>query len=312
MKFITVCCKWSLLWRIGLAASIILVSYTPAEAQRYRRGFGPSISPIIPVPFYAPMPAPPIIAVPRSGVRVQTPFFSLNVGPGPYIGPSLPPRYLPGYLYESYRPRYDYGYGYAELYPPAVSPAPIYPPPTSRYRAPSGRQPPLGMQRIQPLETAPSPDFGQTFSLESLRQSALMLYNSLSERGEEGQIWIDFLKPDVIADAASIGQLSAEIVELTKRYEGVTMNADLRQIEKVAGFDSTYRLLGQWINTLPNAPASNLPASNLPAVIFQPVIFQPAASRRLHHHSIHRYGPSRMRLPKSAKRWKKRKLFRHR
>lgn len=75
----------------------------------------------------------------------------------------------------------------------------------------------------------------------------MTLRSKLGSRGEEGQIWIDYLRLDPIIDAAEVGRITPELVETVNRFEGVSRNPELRWMQLTAGFDSTYRLLNQWV-----------------------------------------------------------------
>lgn len=239
-------------------AFLSLLGPSNAEAQRFRRGYGaPIVAPVIPGRYLAP--APPIPSAP-SGVRIQTPFFSLNVAPSS----SMPPRYSYGYSYQSYRPAYRYGYEYEHV-PPSYAPAyrtpdyrvpdyGDYPPVNTPYygssEVPLGSITPVPGERL--LEDSADvasrfPQPNQPAQLDSLRLSSSTLLSKLASLGEQGQIWIDYLKLDHIISATNTGNITRELVEAVDRFEGVTQNPDLRWLRSTAGFDATYRLLNQWV-----------------------------------------------------------------
>ncbi|MDM4014549.1 hypothetical protein [Roseiconus lacunae] len=261
MRFLIGLSTISVPTRFFLVGIVFVASSLTVQAQRYRRGYGPPfIGPVIPGPFFGPIATAPPLPSQPSGVRVQTPFFSLNVRPDS----ALPPRYYSyGYSSRSYRPAYRYGYEYSHIHPAY----PLnYRTPESYYYAPFGVE--LDYRGLSPsyLETLPHEPLAAQpfevpsyelpsdenphprFSLVSLRQSAALLYQKLAELGEEGEIWNDYLKPDRVADAAQSEAMDADIIELSKRYESITRNPDLSWMRSMAGFDSTHRMLQEWVD----------------------------------------------------------------
>lgn len=197
--------------------------------------------PIVPMPylddpFYRGLypPGPPVFSSPPSGVRVRTPFFSLNIDPGGYV----PPRVY-SYGYQSYRPRYDY------LPPsaPITLPTPVTPPYEYSY-APGDDG---GIPDItDPTASGPAAP-ATSFSRGQLRRSAAMLQAAFEARGEEGDIWMDFLKPHWIVEATEGRRPVTDLMDLSERYEGVVMNPDLAAIRVLPGFATTHDLLAEWM-----------------------------------------------------------------
>jgi len=234
------------------SAAVLIGDSERADAQFYRgpRGRGPIVvaPPIVPMPYLGDpffgrgIYPPPGIGGPPSGVRVRTPFFSLNVDPGGY----MPPRVYND-PYQSYRPRYDYD----------------VPPPSGLYGVAPEAEPYRyrpGVDGGVPELTAPpaaavSPQAGQRFSRGQLRRSAAMLRAALSVRGEEGQVWLDFLQPEAIVAAAEGRYFEFDLAEMARRYEGVTTNPDLGHIRTLPGFTTTRDLLAMWANQLESTSA---------------------------------------------------------
>ncbi len=250
----------------------VLVASDEANAQFFRgfRARGPVLvgPPILPTPYYADAwgawPPAPVIVGPPSRVRVQTPFFSLNIGPGSIV----PPPYA-GYddRYESYRPRYDsrydsrydYGYrspyerGYSEprsLVPEYQSPLPHYGSSVPQYGSSGSYRP--GSGGGIPDVTSPI-----QFSLPALRQAAETLYRTLAARPDDGDVWLQYLQPERIIAATESGQLSASMIELHSRFLGVTKNPDLVVMTRINGFQRTLQLLGIWIELEGDTPVAN-------------------------------------------------------
>ncbi|QDV82415.1 hypothetical protein [Stieleria magnilauensis] len=257
----------------------VLVASDEANAQFFRgfRARGPVLvgPPILPTPYYGnawgAWPPAPVVVGPPSRVRVQTPFFSLNIGPGSIV----PPPYA-GYddRYESYRPRYDSRYdsrddsgyrspyqrGYIEprsLVPEYRSPAPEYRSPAPQYGSSVPQYGSSGNYR--PGSGGGIPDLTSPieFSLPELRQAAETLYRTLAARPDDGEVWLEYLQPERIIAATESGQLSASMSELHSRFLGVTKNPDLVVMTRINGFQRTLQLLGMWIELEGDASATD-------------------------------------------------------
>ena len=251
--------KLRLLLAVAVVWSSGLLLGESAEAQVIR-GFRPRgavviAPPILPAPYYGAPWGPPPVIVPPSSVRVQTPFFSLNVRPGSV----MPPPYSAySYRYESYRPSYPSGYPYRS-YRYGASPQTDLSQSYGQYRAGPGG----GIPEV----TAPP-----SFSLNELRRAAETLRDSLSRRRDDGEIWLDFLQPDTIIADVVEGYPSANMKALLTRYDGVTMNPKLGAVTRLNGFRQTHALLAAWVNlnsaeatTQSNAvPDSTVPNSTVP------------------------------------------------
>lgn len=244
---------------VGLAA---LTMSADAHAQYYYGRRAVVARPIIPVP-------PPVVYGPTAihsgpGIfSIQSPFFSFRVDS------SLPPVYG----YRSYSP---YAYPYPRYRYPSVpttrylTPAPTYsipvPVPSEPLYAPgvAGGIPdvtgpePYAMSR--PI--IPSNSLGS--SPRTLATAARRLYTALSARPDDGDVWLQYLQPDAVAVAADSGRLSNEVLALAQRYEGVTMNPELRWITRLPGFERTRMMLGQWSSSAVTAPAPGQPSASVP------------------------------------------------
>lgn len=80
-----------------------------------------------------------------------------------------------------------------------------------------------------------------------LRSAAARLSEQLSRRGEEGEIWRDYLGPDTIIDAIDQGRDPRELGTLLLNYDGVLSNTELRWVLRTKGFAETRQLLRQYI-----------------------------------------------------------------
>jgi hypothetical protein len=241
--------------RFPLAAVVACVAVTVADSceawgQFYGgpRGRGAIVvaPPIVPMPylddpFYGRGFFPPPFWEPPSGVRIRTPLFSLNIGPGG----QLPPR---GHYdrYEAYRPHNGYGRPHRPL------------PPASAHRYRPGAD--GGIPEITSWPVAPAPsETASGFSRGQLRRSASMLRAALSVRGEEGEIWLDYLQPDAVVAAAEGRFFEFNLTEMAQRYEGVMTNPDLGHIRTLPGFETTKDLLALWARQVElNAAQSSL------------------------------------------------------
>lgn len=264
---------------VAVAAMLsVLVASDEANAQFFRgfRARGPVLvgPPILPTPYYGDAwgawPPAPVVVGPPSRVRVQTPFFSLNIGPGSIV----PPPYA-GFdgRYQSYRPnygsrydsRYDLGYesrydsGYRSPYERGYSePRSSVP----QYRSPEyrSRVPNYGSSgSYRPGSGGGIPDLTSPieFSLPALRQAAETLYRTLAARPDDGEVWLEYLQPERIIAATESGQLSASMNELHSRFLGVTKNPDLLVMTRINGFQRTLQLLGMWIELEGDASAAD-------------------------------------------------------
>ncbi|QEF99044.1 hypothetical protein Mal15_31030 [Stieleria maiorica] len=239
-----------------------------AGAQFYRgyRGFrGPVIvAPPLAGPYYrGAWSTAPVLVGPPSSVRVQTPFFSLNLGTGPVVASP----YLDyHYRYEAYRPRYGSSYEFG--YSAPLSTVPPYrgmtPADDTMGRYESYRS--EGLYRSGSGGGIPDLTPPVDFSLPALRDAAKRLYQALARRPDDGDVWLEYLQPDRIVAAADSGQLSPSIQELYTRFQGVTMNPDLVVMTRIDGFRQTFQLLGAWIEDANDSPqaAQDPPAGSSP------------------------------------------------
>lgn len=204
----------------------------------------------------------PVVPVAPAGVRIRTPFFSLDTGPG-YTsyrfgyGPAVPryaypaPLYRPTYTYRSYAygPSASYSYSLARPYSyptpyssiepaPRVSPAPPSP---NLYRpGPNGGVPELTQMTPDSISTG-------AVNLRQLSDSAQTLGRQLLGRADDADVWIDYLAPEKVAAAALAGTLTAEVAALANNYEGVAANPALGSIVRTPGFQATRLGLISWV-----------------------------------------------------------------
>lgn len=224
-----------------IAATVLLsVAVTAGEANaQFYRGFrhrGPLVvaPPILPTPYWSGVwPSAPVVVAPPSSVRVVTPYFSMNLAPAGVVPPGYPTY---EYRYEAYRPSYDGRYH--SLQPAA---------PSYGYGAAPPEEQSYGRYRSGAGGGIPDLTQPRSFSPEELRAAAETLYESLSRRPNDGDVWLKYLQPQRIIAAVDSGELSPSIAELHSRYVGVTMNSDLAAIMQTRGFGETLQLLGMWI-----------------------------------------------------------------
>ena len=86
---------------------------------------------------------------------------------------------------------------------------------------------------------------------EALRASANRLSISLSRRRDDGDVWLDYLAPGRIVSTIDRGLPVESISDLLKNFDGVVGNPELRLVAAADGFESTRRLLRQWLETAP-------------------------------------------------------------
>jgi len=86
---------------------------------------------------------------------------------------------------------------------------------------------------------------------EALRASANRLSISLSRRRDDSDVWLDYLAPGRIISTIDRGLPVESISDLLKNFDGVVGNPELRLVAAADGFESTRRLLRQWLETAP-------------------------------------------------------------
>ena len=259
----TRCCRVTLA-TVAVAAMLLFTS-SEAQAQYYLGRRAVIARPVLPVP-------PPVLYGPTAihsgpgSFSIRSPYFSFRVDS------TLPPTYG----YRSYAP-YGY-YRYGATLPRYSAPLPGYVTPSPRYQSPipvpqydslgsqsAPRYAPGAGGGIPDLtgpapaysarpSISPTPDLG--FSTRALADSARRLQAAISARPDDADVWLEYLKPDVVAAAAISGQPTAGLRELVQRYEGVTMNPELRSVTRLPGFDQTKRLLSAWTRDAVMAPTA--------------------------------------------------------
>lgn len=93
---------------------------------------------------------------------------------------------------------------------------------------------------------------------ETLAESATRLKRALQRRPDDAQIWLDYLKPDTLIQAAGSADLASVdgIVELSKNYEGVAGNPQLSSIWSADGFRQTHQALMSRLASSPSPEAA--------------------------------------------------------
>lgn len=255
-----------LLASVGIVAAI--ASNSVAEAQRIRVG-------------------------PLGGVNVRLPYTSVNVLPfglgtqvrAPFTSVNTRAFAL-GYGSRAiYRPPVYYDYRYypaprvapvyhtVPVYPAPIYPAPIYPAPIyhSRVYVPAYRYPyynaPIdsrsNYQTARPIVTHSSVVHASFDTVptdqvpERLRSAALALKESISQRKDDGDIWLDYLSPEKIVDTVDENQPPNRLREVLSNFEGVLGNTSLVSIQSARGFRETHQLLRQFVGDQDGPSAEN-------------------------------------------------------
>jgi len=285
--------------RLGLAAvAMVAVAAGNQHAAGQFYGFGPSSGVSIQTPFFSlnsPSGYGPSYWGPGyRGPGYLSPSYRGLGFPFPHDrGPSVGVFPLPSDRYYEYQrfPSYGYGYGYGDsfgygyLATPGISslrietapgyfgltndslPHRVIPADPYHYRGDvvTPRDPrlpppvgPYSSARAQVDDALASVD-PQRFS-DELRIAAEQLRQSLLSRRDDGDVWLDYLNPDLIIDALlEADDLSPEtfdaIGELLPRYDGVVGNPQLRSVTQTSGFARTRSLLRQWLTRHPTDPA---------------------------------------------------------
>ncbi|MCO8123060.1 hypothetical protein NHH03_15035 [Stieleria sp. TO1_6] len=199
----------------------------------------PVPAPIVPAPYYSPYYAPPFYGPPPGGVRIRTPFFSLNWDSDVLRSPSYPSY---GYRYEAYRPSYRSEALIRPRYTDPYASRDVY-----RYSAGADGGIPDLTEPFQSAEPRPYAA-AETVSLQELRSAAQILQQGLQRRSDDADVWLDYLRPDLIIAAAESRSATTELAELRRHYDGVVMNPDLESIVRLRGFSQTRRQLGAWLD----------------------------------------------------------------
>jgi hypothetical protein len=117
---------------------------------------------------------------------------------------------------------------------------------------------------LPPGEVDPRQPAGATLSVEEvaaqLRSAAQRLSVALARRGEEGQIWSDYLAPDTILRVLDEGTDPRELGTLLSNYDGVVGNGSLRWVMRTDGFAETRQWLHQYLLAVQAADADRAAA----------------------------------------------------
>lgn len=220
---------------------------------------------------------------PWGGVRVRVPLVSVDVSPwgdtrvrAPFTHVEAPGDYYRSHRYDHRGHHGHYDRGYRGYYYPHVFSDDFGLPPYrgydrdfygSQYAPPAGApyHPSRGAVAVPQRERGSS-DFrvdedayrvprgdspgrlSPSGAADALRSAAARLRASLSRRGEQGEIWLDYLQPDRIIAAIDGGESPASLQPLLANYEGVT-NSQVGWVSRVDGFHQTRRLLASFVTT---------------------------------------------------------------
>ena len=233
---------------------------------------------------------------PRGGVRIRTPFASVDVLPAgggtrirapftavdtgyyrygvgmPYYYAARPRHYaVPAYPVQPLLavPAYPAPVNRATVFPEIVYPVPVYP--EAVYPAP------VYPEAVYPPSPVPDESLATPLPQEAarpivgvledrLRAAALRLQHSLSLRRDDGDVWQNYLAPQTIVDIIDQGLDPRTLRELLRNYNGVLANPTLASIRNAAGFGETRSLLMEFIERRSRIEASR----SAPAVPGQP------------------------------------------
>jgi hypothetical protein len=84
--------------------------------------------------------------------------------------------------------------------------------------------------------------------LAQMVQSARRLDQSLARRGEEGDVWRQYLSTDLIAAADQHPLADSEWIKVLQNFDGVVANGDLRWVMRSDGFAETRQWISAWVD----------------------------------------------------------------
>jgi len=105
-----------------------------------------------------------------------------------------------------------------------------------------------------------SPGVSSDRLLQELAFAGQTLARSLSNR-EGGEAWLDYLRPHQLGDLARQGDLRT-LSDLLRNYNGTQSNRELAWVSSAAGFQTTQRMLSEWLR---RASSANAGATSRPA-----------------------------------------------
>ncbi len=120
---------------------------------------------------------------------------------------------------------------------------------------------------------------------DQMVQAARRLDQSLARRGEEGDIWRQYLSTDLIAVSSQQPLAEAEWIKVLQNFDGVVANSELRWVMRSDGFAETRQWVSTWIDAKAAVGAnaseleSNEPASPMPTRSVTPPPPQPNRNR---------------------------------
>ncbi len=244
-----------------------LPTYRPIPRSAYRPSFVPPIPPVprLRSPYVA-------VPVPVPGAVLQRRAYSY-----PYVSTYPSSAYRYGYgasPYSSFSLRVDAGPSYgprsyaASSYGAYAVPVPL--PRVSITRSSSSRSiydgtiqatpettdfgvgsfgplAPVTNNSLSPIpNTKNAGDVGQ-----SLYAAASRLERSLARRGDDSEVWLDYLAPNKIVSMLHDGAKREAFGDILKNFDGVAANSDLASITSVDGFAETRQLLREFVGEPP-------------------------------------------------------------
>ena len=96
---------------------------------------------------------------------------------------------------------------------------------------------------------------------DALLQSARTLKRSLLARGNDAEVWLDYLQPDQVIDTIHTRGDANPLAILLRNYDGLADNAKLSDIASLPGFRRTHQGLRVWVNrhANPGRPRQSIP-----------------------------------------------------
>lgn len=109
---------------------------------------------------------------------------------------------------------------------------------------------------------------------DQLIESAQRLARSLASRRDDGDVWLDYLRPNMIAESVQHDSQSGSVdweslTDVLRNYDALSGNADLSQIWTVPGFRQTHLGLQAWLEDKTSATDDSA-GSEAPAGVVEP------------------------------------------
>jgi hypothetical protein len=80
-----------------------------------------------------------------------------------------------------------------------------------------------------------------------LRSAAVALQQSMAQRKDDSDVWLEYLAPKAIIDVVDSNASADQLADLLNNYEGVDGNGGLLAVQSAPGFHETHQLLRQFV-----------------------------------------------------------------